>query len=114
MFLVQPNPIVWYNSAVKTILSTVAVLSACASANAADVALRSHPPPDAANAGGPFRGARWIEQPKELNAAAPRCADATGRVPPEGAFKGVSPCRGHVNNDLRAPAEVACDNGDAV
>ena len=46
MFLIQPNPIVWYNCHVKIIFATVAVLSACVSANAVDVTLHSCPPPD--------------------------------------------------------------------
>ena len=46
MFLIQPNPIVWYNCHVKIIFATVAVLSACVSADAAEATLHSCPPPD--------------------------------------------------------------------
>ena len=46
MFLILRCPIVWYNSSVKLILAIVALLSACVSANAVDMALHSYPPPD--------------------------------------------------------------------
>ena len=46
MFLIQPNPIVWYNSSVRLILAIVAVLSACVSANAVEATLHSCPQPD--------------------------------------------------------------------
>ena len=46
MFGVQQRPQVWYNCHVKIIFATVAVLSACVSANAVDVTLHSCPPPD--------------------------------------------------------------------
>ena len=46
MFSIPTDDSFWYNSAVKIILATVAVLSACVSANAADVVLHSCPLPD--------------------------------------------------------------------
>ena len=45
-FRVQYKPIVWYNSLVKMILATVAVLSAFVTANAVEATLHSCPPPD--------------------------------------------------------------------
>ena len=44
--MILRHPIVWYNSNVKLIPAMVAVLSACASADAVDVTLHSCPPPD--------------------------------------------------------------------
>ena len=46
MFSILSNQMFWYNSIVKLILAMVAVLSACISANAAEAALHSCPPPD--------------------------------------------------------------------
>ena len=45
-FLILRRPIVWYNSHVKMILATVAVLSAFVTANAVETTLHSCPPPD--------------------------------------------------------------------
>ena len=46
MFPIPICHLIWYNSPVKMILAIVAVLSACVSADAADMTLHSCPPPD--------------------------------------------------------------------